>query len=86
VREERVDEMAGLIKGLGYNVVKENSGNWIFKKGGDVVHYYGNAAGKESLGSRFASPMILVVRADGKGDVQSRSNLTEELRESLAKK
>ncbi len=63
----------------GFHRIHEQNGNAIYRRQGDVLHVYENVAGKESLGSRFLAPFILLVQKNGTHHPGERSTLIDEL-------
>jgi hypothetical protein len=79
VPEDKIDAVLVPLKKMGFAICTERSGNWILSRGNDVIHYYANAAGKESLGSRFLAPFILVASADGNREPAARASLRNDI-------
>ncbi len=63
----------------GFHRIHEQKGNAIYRRQDDVLHLYENVAGRESLGSRFLDPFILLVQKNGTHNPAERSKLIDEL-------
>lgn len=78
--ERRMDFANALFSELGYESVKQENGNEIFRRGDDIVHYYSNAAGKETLGKTNLKPFIVAVMAGKSTAPSRRAPLLQEFR------
>jgi hypothetical protein len=84
VPENGIDDVLAALKKSGFTICREQSENWILSRDRDVIHYYANAAGKESLGSRFLSPFFIVASSGGQLDPEPRAQLCDDLRKRLS--
>lgn len=77
--EHALSTLHNLFAEHGFQRIYEEKGNAIYRRQDDVLHLYENVAGKESLGSRFFAPFILLVQKNGTHDPAERSKLIDEL-------
>jgi hypothetical protein len=77
--ERVVPTLRNLFAEHGFQCILEQKGNAIYRRHDDVLHFYENVAGKESLGSRFLAPFIVLVHKNGTYDPGERSKLIDEL-------
>ena len=77
--ERKIEYTRALLAELGFKKALMINGNELYKRGGALLHLYINAAGKESFGSFYLPPFLLITQNEGKTDPASRSKLMEEL-------
>ncbi len=83
--EQHLADVLEILQDKGFQVVKQMSGNYILRRGDDVLHFYGEAEGKESLsGGRFLKPFILVAANDADMAPERRAGLLQQIKKSLA--
>jgi hypothetical protein len=64
---------------LGFKLICDQNGNALYSRGDSHIHLYANAIGKESTGSRFLRPFLLITCHEGEGAPGKRSQLMEEI-------
>lgn len=74
VREGR--SVVEKIKGAGFQLVKQEGENYIFRQGESIIHFYGSAPGKETLSiSSFLPPFLLIAGNEASVSPTQRAKL-----------
>lgn len=77
--EKRLGFMRAAMSELGFKLVCDQNGNALYSRDNSHIHLYANATGKESTGSRFLRPFLLVTCHEGEDAPGKRSHLMEEI-------
>ncbi len=78
--EKVYKNFAGTLTKAGFQAIKQKGENFIFRRGDDVLHLYGDVPGKESLsGSRFMPHFIIAVANDADTSPAARAELLKEI-------
>ena len=83
--EKSLTFIRALLGEIGFKPGPDHGGNRVYSRGQTHVQLYSNAAGKETLGSRFLKPFLLVTSYENSTDPSDRSKLMEELIPRLKK-
>lgn len=77
--EKRLGFVRAAMSELGFKLVCDKNGNALYTRGNSHIHLYANATGKESAGSRFLNPFLLITCHEGESAPGKRSQLMEEI-------
>jgi hypothetical protein len=78
-------QAAQIMANNGFEILINNSGNYVFRRKDSLVHLYLNAMGKETMKTSFLPPFFFISLNCGSIDPEIRSELRDEISELFVK-
>ncbi|MBN1901133.1 hypothetical protein JW926_07405 [Candidatus Sumerlaeota bacterium] len=85
IPERKTRYIRSVLSELGFEKYSEYRENVVYKRGESILHFYSNAAGKESFSMPFLPCFILITLHEGSRDPAARSRLMAEFLPRISK-